>query len=143
MGIGKLAVLMVAGAFAFGGIGAALADWARSDPADAITLDDGRKDDAAVELAADNDDDKKKKGKGGDGDNTRGNDGTSGGNNTGDGDNTRGNDGTSGGDNTDTRSRSGANVAPPPAPVQASPPPPAPQPANTYSRDSVSGGGDT
>ena len=36
----------------------------------------------------------------GDGDNTRGNDGTSGGNNTGDGDNTRGNDGTSGGNNT-------------------------------------------
>ena len=59
MGIGKLAVLMVAGAFAFGGIGAALADWARSDSAEAITLDDGRKDDAGVELAADDDDQKK------------------------------------------------------------------------------------
>ena len=36
----------------------------------------------------------------GDGDRTRGNDGTRGGNNTGDGDRTRGNDGTRGGDNT-------------------------------------------
>jgi hypothetical protein len=36
----------------------------------------------------------------GDGDDTKGDDGTSGGNNTGDGDNTRGDDGTSGGDNT-------------------------------------------
>jgi hypothetical protein len=43
----------------------------------------------------------------GDGDRTRGNDGTGGGNNTGDGDRTRGNDGTGGGNNTRVASRSG------------------------------------
>ena len=48
----------------------------------------------------------------GDGDNTRGNDGTSGGNNTGDGDNTWGNDGTSGGDNTYVGGGGGSYSAP-------------------------------
>jgi hypothetical protein len=98
IGMGKLAVLAVAVAFAFGGVGAALADWARSDDAGAaIELAsefDARKNDANDDVAVAEDDDR------GDGDNTRGNDGTSGWNNTGDGDWTAGNDGTAGGDNT-------------------------------------------
>jgi len=115
MNIGKLAVLGVAIALAFGGIGVGLADWRSSDPGQPIDLAgdfDARKNEADddVPLAADDDrgdgddtqgDDGTNGGNNtGDGDNTRGNDGTNGGNNTGDGDNTRGNDGTNGGDNT-------------------------------------------
>src|SRR5687767_7674106 len=95
MNMGKLAVLAVALAFASGGIGAALADWRNSDDAGAavelVSDFDARKNDAADDVAVAEDDDR------GDGDDTRGDDGTNGGNNTGDGDNTRGNDGTNGG----------------------------------------------
>ena len=95
MTIGRLAVLALAAVLALGGIGTAFAALADDDGGD----DDGvqaielRKDDATAELVSDDDDE-------GDGDRTRGDDGTSGGNNTGDGDRTRGNDGTGGGDNT-------------------------------------------
>ena len=56
-----------------------------------------REDDAgpALDAVPDDDDDNS-----GDGDRTRGDDGTGGGDNTGDGDRTRGDDGTGGGDNT-------------------------------------------
>ena len=90
MPFGKIAVIILAAAVAvgLGGFGAALSSWAGSDPVDAVTLADvdGRKDDGDVGLAAaDDDDDDKKKNKDtkvkkrGDGDNTRGNDGTGGG----------------------------------------------------------------
>ena len=98
MSMGKLAVLVVAIAFASGGIGAALADWVKSDDGGAaielVSEFDARKNDADDDVAVAEDDDR------GDGDDTRGNDGTNGGNNTGDGDWTAGNDGTAGGDNT-------------------------------------------
>ena len=70
---------------------------AQLDPGQPIELAsdvDARKNDADDDRAVAVEDDD------GDGDDTRGDDGTNGGNNTGDGDNTAGNDGTSGGDNT-------------------------------------------
>jgi hypothetical protein len=76
----------------------------------------------------------------GDGDGARGNDGTAGGDNTGDGDGARGNDGTAGGDNT------AAAVAPAQAvPAQPAPAPAAPAPAvaGDDSDDGVSAGGAT
>jgi hypothetical protein len=75
-----------------------------------------------------------------DGDDTAGDDGTAGGDNTGDGDRTRGNDGTAGGDNT------AAAVAPAQAvPAQPAPAPAAPAPAvaGDDSDDGVSAGGAT
>jgi hypothetical protein len=98
MSFGKIGVLLLAVAIAIGlgGFGAALKSFAGSDPVAAVTLSeaDARKDDGDdIGLAADDDDR-------GDGDRTRGNDGTGGGNNTGDGDRTGGNDGTGGGNNT-------------------------------------------
>jgi hypothetical protein len=95
MSFGKLAVIGIALVLAAGGVGAALADRGTSDAGEVIdlTAQDARKDDVMESLGLVDDDD-------GDGDNTRGDDGTSGGDNTGDGDNTRGDDGTSGGDNT-------------------------------------------
>jgi hypothetical protein len=106
MGIGKLAVLAVAVAIAFGGVGAALADWRGADPGPAIEVAgvDARKSEVDDDIAFVEDDDDQ-----GDGDKTRGNDGTSGGNNTGDGDRTRGNDGTSGGNNTGDGDQTGGN----------------------------------
>jgi hypothetical protein len=95
MGIGKLVVLVVALGIALSGIGTALADWADSDAGSAVQLAtnvDARKHDADGFAFVDDDE--------GDGDKTRGDDGTGGGNNTGDGDWTRGNDGTAGGNNT-------------------------------------------
>jgi hypothetical protein len=95
MSFGKLAVIGIALVLAAGGVGAALADRGTSDAGEVIdlTAQDARKDDVMESLGLVDDDD-------GDGDNTRGDDGTSGGDNTGDGDNTRGDDGTNGGDNT-------------------------------------------
>ena len=94
MTIGRLAVLALAAVLALGGLGtafAALSDDGAGDPlAQEIEL---RKDDPGAELVSEEDDE-------GDGDRTRGDDGTRGGNNTGDGDRTRGDDGTRGGDNT-------------------------------------------
>jgi hypothetical protein len=95
MSLGKLAVLALAVALAFGSLGAFVGGWVGSEP-DPIALasdDDGRRDDALGDVEVVDDDR-------GDGDRTRGNDGTRGGNNTGDGDRTRGNDGTGGGNNT-------------------------------------------
>ncbi|HSL64358.1 MAG TPA: hypothetical protein VK874_06825 [Gaiellaceae bacterium] len=97
MSIGKLAVLVVAVGLAFGGIGAAIADWREADAGDPVQLAadvDARKNDADDDLAAAGEDDE------GDGDDTAGDDGTGGGANTGDGDNTAGNDGTGGSANT-------------------------------------------
>jgi hypothetical protein len=103
MTLGKLAVIFVAVALGAGGVGAALADWRSSSDAGAAIELDGRKNelDDGPAFVGDDDDDR------GDGDRTRGNDGTSGGNNTGDGDRTRGNDGTSGGNNTGVGSGGG------------------------------------
>jgi hypothetical protein len=100
----RLAVLTLAAILAMGGLGIGVAKTLDDDAAaggvEPIEL---RKDDSAPELIAqaDEDDDPT-----GDGDRTRGDDGTSGGNNTGDGDRTRGDDGTSGGDNTGDGDRS-------------------------------------
>ena len=150
MNIAKLAVLLGAIVLAAGGIGAALAESRNSgdDGVEPIDIEARKNElDDGVLLFADDDDD-------GDGDSTRGDDGTSDGANTrvpapvraGDGDNTRGDDGTSGGNNT--------RVAPAPAPTP--PPAPAPAPAPPMSdggttgggesvtdRGSISGGGDT
>jgi hypothetical protein len=107
MNMGKLAVFVVALALASGGIGAALAEWRSSDAGAAIELAgdfDARKSAADHDVGFVEDDDDK-----GDGDRTRGNDGTSGGNNTGDGDRTRGNDGTGGGNNTGDGDWTGGN----------------------------------
>ena len=97
MSTGRLAILVLAACLAIGGGIAALADTDDGRTIEAIDLDDGafRKDDAAAEVTEVEDDDDR-----GDGDRTRGNDGTGGGNNTGDGDGTAGNDGTGGGNNT-------------------------------------------
>jgi hypothetical protein len=96
MNLAKLAVLAIALVLAFGGLAAVLTDWGEANPGTAIQLvDDARKNevDDEVGVVGDDDDDD-------DGDNTAGNDGTNGGNNTGDGDRTAGNDGTNGGNNT-------------------------------------------
>ena len=95
----RLAVILLAGLMAFGGLGLVATNvFGDDDDAAAINPVDLRKDDAGgAELVAD--DDPEPAPPPGDGDRTRGNDGTSGGNNTGDGDATVGNDGTAGGDN--------------------------------------------
>ncbi|MDQ3646201.1 MAG: hypothetical protein M3345_04615 [Actinomycetota bacterium] len=102
MSTGKLAVAGLALSLALGGGLVALADDPTTSEVREIDLDDRdgavlRRDDAADDAMAVDDDDKDPTG---DGDRTRGNDGTQGGDNTGDGDATAGNDGTAGGDNT-------------------------------------------
>ena len=96
----RLAVILLAGLMAFGGLGLAVVDvFGDDDEPAAMNSIELRKDDAGgAELVAD--DNPEPAPPPGDGDRTRGSDGTSGGNNTGDGDRTRGNDGTSGGANT-------------------------------------------
>jgi hypothetical protein len=99
---GRMAVLALAVVVAAVGLIAVVSPWTGRASVDAIDLSD---DDQAArrdenELSVEPVDDDDGKGKGGDGDNTRGDDGTNGGNNTGDGDNTRGDDGTNGGNNT-------------------------------------------
>ena len=108
MNLGKLAVIVLTVVVAGGGIAAALGGRASLPTADAIELSDQafRKDDAGAALLVEDDGDDNARG---DGDRTRGNDGTSGGNNTGDGDRTRGNDGTSGGNNTGDGDRTRGN----------------------------------
>ena len=105
MSIGKLAVLIVAVGVALAGIGAGFSEWRDSDAGSAIQLVDNvdaRKNELDDDVrVADTDED--------DGDRTRGNDGTGGGDNTGDGDRTRGNDGTGGGDNTGDGDWTGGN----------------------------------
>jgi hypothetical protein len=89
----RLSVIALCAVLALGGLGTAFValgddgdDDARQQP---IEL---RKDDANAEIAQEEPDP-------GDGDDTRGDDGSAGGNNTGDGDATWGNDGSGGGDN--------------------------------------------
>jgi hypothetical protein len=91
----KLAALMLAVVVALGGLGAGFIRTFDESEADAVEPVELRKDDTGAELVAEEDDDDR-----GDGDSTRGDDGTRGGDNTGDRDSTRGNDGTRGGDNT-------------------------------------------
>ena len=149
--MGKLIVIVIAAALAVGSIGSLFMKSRHSQPGDSIVLaSDGRKDDVEVELATeesegDGDDTEGDDGTSGgantgDGDRTAGNDGTSGGGNTGDGDGTAGNDGTDGGDNTFVQ-------APAPKPVRSQPaqqaPAPAPAPVDADSDDGYSDGGDT
>jgi hypothetical protein len=99
----KIAILFVAGALATVGLKGIGGDGLRAE-VPPVGLNSGsddfsaRRDDLAEELSVVSEPD--------DGDDTEGNDGTSGGANTGDGDLTNGNDGTSGGANT----RGGANT---------------------------------
>ena len=100
MSIGKLAVVVVAVGIAIGATGAAVAAavGGSGDPGAGSAVQshpdiDVRKNDGPDEIAVLDDDE-------GDEDSTRGDDGTSGGDNTGDRDLTAGNDGTTGGDNT-------------------------------------------
>jgi hypothetical protein len=93
----KIAILFVAGALATVGLKGIGGDGLRAE-VPPVGLNSGsddfsaRRDDLAEELSVVSEPD--------DGDDTEGNDGTSGGANTGDGDLTNGNDGTSGGANT-------------------------------------------
>src|ERR671916_390933 len=91
----KLAVLTLAVIVALGGLGTGFIRAFETGKADAVEPVELRKDDSGADVAAEEDDDDR-----GDGDATRGNDGTRGGDNTGDGDATFGHDGTGGGDNT-------------------------------------------
>ena len=95
----RLAVILLAGLMAFGGLGLAVTNvFGDDDDQSATKSIELRKDDSGgAELVAD--DDPEPAPPPGDGDRTRGNDGTGGGANTGDGDATVGNDGTGGGDN--------------------------------------------
>ena len=95
MAMGRLAFIAVALGLAIGGLGAAVTGWRPLGQEDSVALanDDARKDDPDDDVAAADADE-------GDGDRTRGNDGTHGGDNTDDGDHTRGNDGTRRGNNT-------------------------------------------
>jgi hypothetical protein len=100
----RLAVIAFCAVLALGGLGTAfvaLGDDGDDDPrAQPIEL---RKDDAGnAEIAQEEPDP-------GDGDDTKGDDNTAGGNNTGDGDRTRGNDNTSGGNNTGDGDRTRGN----------------------------------
>jgi hypothetical protein len=107
MTTGRLAVLALAALLAFGGLGTAFAlDGGDDDPGSAQPIE-LRKDDASAEVLTEEDDGDPEPT--GDGDRTRGDDGTGGGNNTGDGDRTRGNDGTRGGDNTGDRDATAGN----------------------------------
>jgi hypothetical protein len=129
MGLKRLAVSALAAVFALSGIGSILVMNHQPSVVDAVDLtgeepairrqdDDGR----ALEVVDDDDvhgdgdatkgDDGTSGGDNtvvvhGDGDATKGDDGTSGGDNTGDGDATRGDDGTSGGDNTGANTNTG------------------------------------
>ena len=92
MGIGRLAVVLLAVAVAVTGFAALVNEVASGDDSNPALEDiELRKDDAGSDEVVDDD------GRDGDGDATHGDDGTSGGNNTGDGDRTAGDDGTSGG----------------------------------------------
>jgi hypothetical protein len=140
--VGKIAVLAIALVFVSGGVGAALADWndpSTRGPAIDLVDVDARKDDAVDDVGlVEDDDDSGDAGDGqnerapqgaaqaggGDGDETAGNDGTAGGDNTqaapapapapvaiGDGDVTAGDDGTAGGDNTEAGAAAGAEAS--------------------------------
>jgi hypothetical protein len=92
----KMAVLTLAVIVALGGLGVGFARTFDEGGAEAVEAVELRKDDSSPELVPEDDDE-------GDGDSTRGDDGTRGGDNTGDRDATRGDDGTRGGNNTGDR----------------------------------------
>src|SRR5665809_36365 len=98
MSLGTAAVAGLAMILGLGGVSTFILSDDQPSETQAIQMSEegiNRQDDDDDDVLTKDDDDDD-----GDGDNTRGNDGTSGGNNTGDGDNTWGNDGTSGGNNT-------------------------------------------
>ena len=114
MNLSKVAASTLAAVIAVSGAGAILVSQGTPEDVEAVELESGREpsqpeapaaDDLAIRrsdddtgaLDAQEDDDPAPTS---DGDSTRGDDGTSGGNNTGDGDSTRGDDGTSGGNST-------------------------------------------
>lgn len=98
MNLGRIAIGALAALVAVSGY--AVASGRLDDTKEARASDDEitlRREELADEVQAVEDDDNT-----GDGDKTKGDDGTNGGNNTGDGDDTNGNDGTNGGNNTYT-----------------------------------------
>ena len=99
----RMAVITLAVVVALGGLGVGYVNTFDEGDAQAVDSIDLRKDDSSAELVAEEDDDE------GDGDGTRGDDGTGAGNNTGDRDSTRGNDGTRGGNNTGDGDATGGN----------------------------------
>jgi hypothetical protein len=99
----RMAVITLAVVVALGGLGVGYVNTFDEGDAQAVDTIDLRKDGNSGELVAEQDDDE------GDGDDTRGDDATGGGNNTGDRDSTRGNDGTRGGDNTGDGDATGGN----------------------------------
>ncbi len=152
--MGKLMVTLIGLAFVLGAMGAALtrADDNNTSAPAGISVEDVRKEDAVAGAAVvkedegDGDDTLGDDGTSGgantgDGDRTAGNDGTGGGNNTGDGDRTAGNDGTGGGANTGDGDATGGNDGTGGGDNTFSPAPsPAPAGGGDYS---ASGGGDT
>ena len=110
---GRTLIIILAAIIAVGGIATAFASMGDDDPQRVseveVRKDDATEDEAVVDDTPDNDPDPDTRARAGDGDDTRGDDGTRGGENTrddrtrGDGDNTRGDDGTRGGENTRDR----------------------------------------
>ena len=102
----KIAIGVMAGSLALGSVVASLADSSDRTEVRSIQFEDegARREDLDTELVTEENER-------GDGDGTRGNDGTGGGNNTGDGDGTDGDDGTGGGDNTYVASAGGASYS--------------------------------
>jgi hypothetical protein len=98
----RMAVITLAVVVALGGLGVGYVRTFNESDAKAVDSIDLRKDDSSSDLVAVDDEE-------GDGDSTRGDDGTRGGDNTGDRDSTRGNDGTRGGDNTGDRDSTRGN----------------------------------
>ena len=94
--IGRFLIFAIIATLLVGSLGAALADDG-DDKFEALAAVELRKDDALADAELVDDEDERDRG---DGDKTRGDDGTDGGDNTGDGDGTEGNDGTGHGDNT-------------------------------------------
>ncbi len=110
MDLKRLTASILAAALALSGIGSILVLNSQPESVQAIDLTEDpairRNDDDGPPVleAVDDDDDL------GDGDSTRGDDGTDGGDNTGDGDSTRGDDGTDGGDNTGDDTNTGGDT---------------------------------
>ena len=99
----RILIVTLAALIALGGLAAGVSAIVDDDEdPDSVSSIELRKDDAAEDeaVADDADDDPDPQpARVGDGDDTRGDDGSAGGDNTGDGDSTRGNDGSGGGDN--------------------------------------------
>ena len=138
MFIPKIALLALAAVVAFGGLTAVAANVFGDDDDGSVAVRDVelRKDDdvGEVELVADDEPE-------GDGDDTRGNDGTRRGDNTGDRDDTRGDDGTRGGDNTGDGDATAGNDGSAGGDNSYAPPPVTGAAGGDVSSDGSSGGG--